>query len=213
MAERPSVWDYNAWSTRTWTTALIAGIVALLLFWWLIGASFFVSLLIGILVFLAVIWWLQRSVGDDITPSASLHAPSSAAPRAAAPMAPAAPAAPVRATPEPVAAPAAAPAAAAAALEVGRPRGMSSPRAVGPDDLKKIKGVGPKLEELLNSFGYYHFDQIAAWTAGEAEWMDGNLEGFRGRVTRDGWVSQARILAGGGTTEFSERVEKGDVYD
>jgi NADH-quinone oxidoreductase subunit E len=43
--------------------------------------------------------------------------------------------------------------------------------------------------------------------------MDGNLEGFKGRVTRDGWVSQARILAGGGTTEFSERVEKGDVYD
>ena len=42
--------------------------------------------------------------------------------------------------------------------------------------------------------------------------MDDNLEGFKGRVTRDDWVAQARILAAGGTTEFAERVDKGDVY-
>jgi hypothetical protein len=46
----------------------------------------------------------------------------------------------------------------------------------------------------------------------EIAWVDDNLEGFKGRVTRDDWVAQARILAAGGTTEFSDRVDKGDVY-
>lgn len=80
------------------------------------------------------------------------------------------------------------------------------------DDLKKIKGVGPKLEELLHSLGIYHFDQIASWTAPEVAWVDENLEGFKGRVSRDEWVEQARILAAGGTTEFAEKVDEGKVY-
>lgn len=73
------------------------------------------------------------------------------------------------------------------------------------DDLKKIKGVGPKLEALLNSMGVFHFRQIAGWDADEVAWVDENLEGFRGRVSRDDWVSQAKILAEGGETEFSKR--------
>jgi NADH-quinone oxidoreductase subunit E len=60
--------------------------------------------------------------------------------------------------------------------------------------------VGPKLEALLHSMGYFHFDQIAAWTAAEIAWVDDNLEGFKGRVTRDDWVAQARALAAGGKT-------------
>ncbi|MEJ2017275.1 MAG: fused NADH-quinone oxidoreductase subunit E/endonuclease, partial [Maritimibacter sp.] len=43
-------------------------------------------------------------------------------------------------------------------------------------------------------------------------WADENLVGFKGRVSRDGWVEQAKILAEGGETEFSKRVKKGDVY-
>ncbi len=43
-------------------------------------------------------------------------------------------------------------------------------------------------------------------------WVDENLEGFKGRVSRDDWVAQAKTLAKGGTTEFSKRVKKGDVY-
>ena len=39
-----------------------------------------------------------------------------------------------------------------------------------------------------------------------------NLEGFKGRVTRDDWVGQAKLLASGQGTEFSKRVDKGDVY-
>lgn len=80
------------------------------------------------------------------------------------------------------------------------------------DDLKMIKGVGPKLEKLLNSLGVYHFEQIAGWSASEVAWVDENLKGFKGRVSRDGWVGQARTLAEGGHTEFSDRVKKGDVY-
>jgi NADH-quinone oxidoreductase subunit E len=43
--------------------------------------------------------------------------------------------------------------------------------------------------------------------------MDENLEDFRGRVSRDDWVGQARHLAVGGDTEFSRRVDEGEVYD
>ncbi|UXX83972.1 hypothetical protein [Roseovarius pelagicus] len=75
-----------------------------------------------------------------------------------------------------------------------------------------IKGVGPKLEALLNRLGFYHFDQISNWTAAEVAWVDQNLEGFKGRVSRDNWVEQARILSEGGETEFANRVKKGDVY-
>lgn len=92
------------------------------------------------------------------------------------------------------------------------PGGLAAPHAEGADDLKRIKGVGPKLETLLNSMGVFHFRQIADWTATDITWVDENLEGFKGRVSRDQWVDQARIFASGGSTEFSERVEKGDVY-
>lgn len=98
------------------------------------------------------------------------------------------------------------------AIEAVRPAALAAPRDGGADDLKKIKGVGPKLEELLHSLGYYHFDQIANWTPAEIAWVDSNLEGFNGRATRDEWVAQAKLLAAGGATEFSERVDKGDVY-
>ena len=76
------------------------------------------------------------------------------------------------------------------------------------DDLKLIKGVGPKLEALCNRLGFYHFDQVAGWTADEVAWVDQNLEGFKGRVTRDDWVAQAKILAAGGETEFSAKKGK-----
>jgi NADH-quinone oxidoreductase subunit E len=97
------------------------------------------------------------------------------------------------AAPAPAAAsaPATAPAAAAA-----RPAGLTAARDGRPDDLKLIVGVGPVLERLLHSLGFYHFDQLANWTAAEIAWVDENLEGFKGRVTRDKWVAQAKDLAG-----------------
>ena len=94
----------------------------------------------------------------------------------------------------------------------GKPEMLTGARAGGPDDLKQIKGVGPKLEAELHKIGVYHFDQVAGWRKQEVTWMDENLAGVRQRVSRDGWVAQAKILAKGGTTEFSKRVGKGDVY-
>lgn len=93
-----------------------------------------------------------------------------------------------------------------------KPETLSKARGGQPDDLKQIRGVGPKLETLCHDLGFYHFDQIANWSADEVAWVDANLEGFKGRVSRDGWVEQARLLASGGTTDFSEKVKKGDVY-
>ncbi|SPF80551.1 NADH-quinone oxidoreductase subunit E [Pseudoprimorskyibacter insulae] len=94
-----------------------------------------------------------------------------------------------------------------------KPEQLTAARDGGPDDLKQIKGVGPKLEGLLHELGFYHFDQVASWTADEVAWVDQNLKGFKGRVSRDGWVDQAKVLAAGGETEFSSRVKKGGVYD
>jgi len=78
-----------------------------------------------------------------------------------------------------------------------RPEGLDAPRGGSADDLKLIKGVGPKLEALLHELGYYHYDQIANWTKAEVAWVDKNLKGFKGRVSRDGWVGdrvlQARV--------------------
>lgn len=94
-----------------------------------------------------------------------------------------------------------------------KPRTLEAPLDGKADNLKKIKGVGPKLEQLCNRLGFWHFDQIANWSDDEVAWVDANLEGFKGRVTRDGWVEQARQLAEGRKTEFSKRVDAGDVYD
>jgi NADH-quinone oxidoreductase subunit E len=91
-------------------------------------------------------------------------------------------------------APAPAPAPMAALADATRPAALVAARDGGADDLARIKGIGPKLAALCNSLGIYHFDQIAGWTAAEVAWMDDNLEGFKGRVTRDDWVAQARAL-------------------
>ncbi len=81
--------------------------------------------------------------------------------------------------------------------EVGtRPAGLDAPRDDKPDDLTRLKGVGPKVEELLFSHGIYHLDQIAGWSADEVAWIDANLEGFKNRASRDDWVGQAKAAAG-----------------
>ena len=88
---------------------------------------------------------------------------------------------------------------------------MKAPRKAGADDLKQLKGVGPKLESTLNDLGFWHFDQIAKWGADEIAWVDDNLS-FKGRIERDGWIEQAKTLAEGGETAFSNKVKKGKVY-
>lgn len=64
-----------------------------------------------------------------------------------------------------------------------------------PSDLKAISGVGPKLESVLNGIGIWAYDQIAAWSQAEIKWLDDFLQ-FGGRIERDNWVEQAKVLAG-----------------
>ncbi len=114
---------------------------------------------------------------------------------------------------KPAAKPAKADAGAATQDAAGKkPKTLKAPRKSGADDLKLIKGVGPKLESLLHSMGFYHFDQIGKWGSEEVAWVDQNLEGFKGRVSRDSWVDQARSLAAGEETEFSKRAKKDGIY-
>lgn len=91
------------------------------------------------------------------------------------------------------------------AMPASKPHGLDRPRDGLPDDLTKIKGVGTKMEKLCNALGFWHYDQIAAWSAEEIAWVDDNLEGFKGRVTRDNWVSQAKALARNDTPAFVRR--------
>ena len=97
------------------------------------------------------------------------------------------------AKPAPKAAPKAAPEPVAAGAG-SRPKALKKAEGGKADDLKLIKGIGPKLEKLCNKLGFFHFWQVARWKAPEVAWMDENLEGFKGRVTRDEWVAQAKAL-------------------
>jgi len=81
---------------------------------------------------------------------------------------------------------------------------LEAPRPEGKDDLKRISGVGPKLEETLNSLGIFHFDQIAGFQPEDIAWVDARVR-FKGRIARDDWMGQAAILAKGGETEFSTK--------
>ncbi len=84
----------------------------------------------------------------------------------------------------------------AASAETGtRPATLEAPREGAGDDLTRINGVGPVLKGKLNALGFWHFDQIAAWTAEEVAWIDQNMVDFKGRASRDEWVRQARELA------------------
>lgn len=94
------------------------------------------------------------------------------------------------------AAPEAAPTAAPNADAEEKPVTLTAARAEGADDLTRIKGVGPGIAKTLNELGFYHFDQIAAWTSAEVEWVDSRLK-FKGRIVRDNWIDQARAFATG----------------
>jgi len=64
-----------------------------------------------------------------------------------------------------------------------------------PDDLKKIKGIGPKFEGDLNGKGIYYFRQIANWKAADVKMVEALIDSIPGRIKRDEWVKQAKSLA------------------
>lgn len=78
------------------------------------------------------------------------------------------------------------------------------PAAVGePDNLQALKGVGPKLAAMLNAQGLTSFEQLASLSPGQVEAIDVGLGAFRGRMSRDRVVEQARYLARGDLDGYS----------
>lgn len=134
---------------------------------------------------------------------------------------------PVEQGPKPAAAPAPAPAPApvgeghgqrievADAVEGGADPSVgidSSPRVEpvqGPgDNLTQLKGLGPKAASRLNELGVTRFEQIASWDESDVAAIDTQMGAFKGRIVRDRWVEQARLLAKGDTAAFEAEFGK-----
>lgn len=221
----------NGCRGKSWAAGAIAGLVV---FGFVLAshAGFVAALFLGLVtagLFGSFLVWgfCQGRLAAPLPAAPVTLAPAPAAepvaPQAAAPVAPTPAVVPASAAPAPVAEQA--PSEAKAALKakapakakaqpvaVGgkKPRAMKAPRKAGADDLKKIEGIGPVLEKACNALGIWHYDQIAKWGAAEVAWMDANLKGFRGRVSRDKWVAQAKIIVEEGLDRFLERAKTND---
>lgn len=138
-------------------------------------------------------WWIWARWGAQADAEASVAMPEPAAPPPVVVPAPVA-------VPEPVAI------AEAVGLAAPIPAAEARPAiaaAVGADDdLCKIKGIGPKLDDLCRSLGVRRFDQIAGWSALEVAEVDRHLGNFSGRIARDEWIEQARLLSEGKLAEW-----------
>lgn len=150
---------------------------------------------------------LGAGMGDDAAPVAEKSeekaAPAKAEKKAKAekPKADAKPKAKAKAKSEP---------APAVEAEEVAPALLDAPSGGVADDLKQISGVGPVIEGKLNAMGVYHFAQVAEWTSENCAFVDSKLS-FKGRIQRENWIEQAKVLAAGGETDFSKRVEAGEV--
>jgi predicted flap endonuclease-1-like 5' DNA nuclease len=95
---------------------------------------------------------------------------------------------------EPVSAAESSPAAAPSGGEnPGEAPAAMNPAETGADDLQQIKGIGPKIAGILNALGILRFEQIAAWTPENVDWVNAHLR-FKGRIEREQWIPQAKAL-------------------
>lgn len=221
----------NGCRGKSWAAGAIAGLVV---FGFVLAshAGFVAALFLGLVtagLFGSFLVWgfCQGRLAAPLPAAPVTLAPAPTAepvaPQAAAPVAPTPAVVPASAAPAPVAEQA--PSEAKAALKAKapakakaqpvaeggkKPRAMKAPRKAGADDLKKIEGIGPVLEKACNALGIWHYDQIAKLGADEVAWMDANLKGFRGRVSRDKWVAQAKIIVEEGLDRFLERAKTND---
>ena len=94
--------------------------------------------------------------------------------------------------------------------KMSRPKGLTAARGGKADDLQRISGIGPKNEAILHNLGFFHFDQIAAWTKAEISWVDDHLR-FNGRIDREQWVRQSSLLAQGKEDQFAKDFGTGGI--
>ena len=91
-----------------------------------------------------------------------------------------------------------------------KPLILSSPKPIGKDNLKKIKGINTAIEIDLNNIGIYHFEQIAKWSNKNCDWIEEFLH-IPGCAKNNQWVDQAKILQSGKETIYSQKVENGEI--
>ena len=91
-----------------------------------------------------------------------------------------------------------------------KPLILSSPKPIGKDNLRKIKGINSKIENDLNTLGIYHFEQISNWSAKNCDWIEEFLH-FPGVAKSNQWVDQAKILTSGKETIYSQKVQNGEI--
>jgi predicted flap endonuclease-1-like 5' DNA nuclease len=68
------------------------------------------------------------------------------------------------------------------------------PRDAERDDLRRIRGIGPTMERLLNEQGIVTFRQLAVLSDPGIEELQRRLPGVSGRIRRGQWIQQARDL-------------------
>ena len=85
------------------------------------------------------------------------------------------------------------------------PEAPSTPAAI---EITQLKGLGPKLAATLAELGFTRVDQIAALTPAEAENLDARLGAFKGRMARDRWIEQAKLLTAGDKTGYETEFGK-----
>jgi len=163
----------------------IAAIVLVLAIWWLVAASRRTSVDL-------------TNVAEDTTVRRN---------QALIDAAPVAPAPPVAAPPVAAMAPSPLPSV-AEAVPAAVP---DAPMVSVPDDsaeLTRIKGLGPKLAEQLRALGVTSLSQIAAWDDADIDRIDAQLGRFQGRIRRDDWREQARLLSADDTAGYEARFGK-----
>lgn len=79
------------------------------------------------------------------------------------------------------------------------PKKVAAP--VKPDNLRRLIGIGPVNEKKLHGLGIRTYKQIASWTAADIKRVEDVLE-FDGRIERERWIEQAKLLAAGKEKEF-----------
>ncbi|ESX94065.1 proton-conducting membrane transporter [Mesorhizobium sp. M0317] len=163
---------------------------------------------------------LERRLRETSAPSAK---PSSSAPAAlvstaatakSAPAAKPTPAKPAAAKPAAAKSAAAKPAASKPAAAKAAPNAAASKPAAVPkkaapaagkaDNLRRLIGIGPVNDKLLKGLGVTTYAQIAGWTAADVKRIEDTLN-FDGRIAREKWVEQAKLLAAGDEKEFARQ--------
>ena len=170
--------------------------------WWLLLLAFFLGVFLGYLVWRACgLPWVKterdidrRGFEERI---AALEKDNARLEKAAHDAEALARRAPLNGTPsgaDAKSAPTTPPAPPEPVLEITRIGFLDQPRDGKADNLKLIRGIGPRLEKVLNTIGVFHFEQIAGWNEGDLAFIDSKLGDFAGRAVRDKWIEQSRKL-------------------